>query len=82
MIFLGVNGEAFMAYCHNFLSKHGKGSKEETSNGDHIELPVAGDSSQKMPESGGDGQRNIELPVAGRRRTINTLEYHTGPKPW
>lgn len=79
LIYLGINGEAFVSYCHKFF-KNVNGN----SNSDHIELPMVGDSSRKISQN--DRAENTgttpELPVAGEMRTICSLQYEVGIKPW
>lgn len=48
MVYLGVNGDSFLAYMANLVdSRQKKSSKPDASNGD-IELPVVGDANQVM----------------------------------
>mmetsp|Transcript_13183 Transcript_13183/g.28605 ORF Transcript_13183/g.28605 Transcript_13183/m.28605 type:complete len:606 (+) Transcript_13183:60-1877(+) len=73
MVYFGVNGDAFLDMCSKLVSKYVK----KDSNG-QIELPVAGDSDQKIA----DESQQAELPVAGERRTIMTTSSLSGRKPW
>jgi sodium-coupled neutral amino acid transporter 11 len=78
LIYLGINGEAFILYCHKFFGNNGK-------HGKNIELPVVGDSSQKMSHIDGvdnSGSQPPELPVVGEVRVLCSLEYEAGVKPW
>jgi len=83
VIFLGVNGEAFVTYCHSFLLKReGSSKSENNSSNDHIELPVAGDFSQQMQQQTTVEETPRMLPVAGQARILSTIDYHVGAKPW
>jgi hypothetical protein len=78
LIYLGINGEAFILYCHKFFGNNCK-------NGKNIELPVVGDSSQKISHIdrvNNSGSPPPELPVAGEVRVLCSLEYEVGIKPW
>jgi hypothetical protein len=81
LIYLGINGEAFVLYCQKFF---GSSSRNGSCN-DHVELPVVGDSSQKISDSdrvNNSGCSPPELPVAGEVRVLCSLEYEVGVKPW
>jgi sodium-coupled neutral amino acid transporter 11 len=69
LVYLGVNGDAFLSYAYGLIRKN---ENPDVTDGD---LPVAGDTEQKMGSTG-------ELPVAGSRINANIQAEPEKPLWW
>jgi len=78
VIYLAVNGEAFLSSVSNLLQNKSRTMTNETLVTDS-DLPVAGDSTQVMSASE-NAMGGIGLPIAGSR-VMATNQSHEGPKP-
>ena len=64
LLYLGVNGDAFLSYVHGLLQKNSNNySNRSVTDAD---LPVAGDSDQKIR----DNENATDLPIAGSRMVL------------